>query len=254
MAADLDLGKQVGPLPLGAWIAVVAGGLGLAWYVNRNSGGGGGSGADSGTVDPGSAETGVGGGQMIYEPPQTSTVSPDTYDTNDAWGRAAVVWLISEGVNPLKAQTAITKYLGEQSMTAEEQALVTRALGKLGPPPSMPNPAPVGGSDGSGQTGGGGGTTTPPPPSATLTAPKNLRTWGHGPTKLTVPLQWDAVPGATSYRVYRSGVSFNIGASVDTKFTVGGLLPGKSYTFHVRAMKGSKLGPSSASKTFKTKK
>jgi hypothetical protein len=35
--SSLDLSKQVGPLPLGAWLAVVAGGLGIAWYTRRNT-------------------------------------------------------------------------------------------------------------------------------------------------------------------------------------------------------------------------
>lgn len=246
--ADFDLGKQIGPLPLGAWIGVVAGGLGLAWYVNRNSGASTSAPIEETSGTGLAAETGVGTGgqQFIYDPPQTG--SQASYTTNDEWGRAAILYLISQGKNPATATTAVTKYLAEQTISAEQMAMISSAIGSLGPPPTLIN-TPV--DTGTGNTGGntGGGTST-----VTLTAPKNLRTWGKGPSVLTVPLQWDAVAGASSYRVYRSGVAFNIGHSIDTKITIGGLRPGTSYTFHVRALDSKgKLGPSSASKTFKTK-
>lgn len=251
MASGLDLGKQVGPLPLGAWIGVVAGGLGIAWYINRNAGKGSASPPAEEALTVG-AEPGVGtgGGQFIYDPPQTGPSTPTGYETNDQWARAAILYLLSEGKNPNTATLAVSRYIAEQALNAEESALIGLAITKLGPPPFLPvNPPdpPVVNPP-----------VTPPvtpPASVTLTAPGNLRTWGNGPSVLTVPLQWDKVTGAAYYRVYRKGVAFNIGASTDTKTTIGGLKPGTSYTFHIRAIdsKGT-LGPSSASKTFKTKK
>jgi hypothetical protein len=249
VASGLDLGKQIGPLPLGAWIGVVAGGLGLAWYVNRNSGS-----ATSNPIEESTgiaAETGVGTGgqQFIYDPPQGGPASPTVYETNEQWGRAAILHLLSEGKDPGTSTLAVSRYLGEYSLTADQQALVSLAIAKLGPPPQLPsNPPDLPGTTPT-------PTPTPTPTTPALTAPKNLRTWGKGPSRLTVPLQWDPVPGAVSYRLYRKGVAFNVGHSIDTKATVGGLRPNTSYTFHVRALdKTGKLGPSSTSKTYKTKK
>ena len=36
MATKIDFGKQIGPLPLGAWIVVVGGGLGIAVWNRKN--------------------------------------------------------------------------------------------------------------------------------------------------------------------------------------------------------------------------
>lgn len=249
MAGEMDLGKKVGPLPLGVWIAVVGGGLALAFFVNRRT-------ANTLPLLPDS-DVGTGGsasqGGFTYDPPSSGggggSAAPSTYDTNDAWGRAAILYLLSEGKDPGKVTLAVSRYLGEQPLTAEYQAMVSLAIAKLGPPPQLPVNAPDLPNDGT--------PATPPPPAPvepTLTAPKNLRTWGNGPSVLTVPLQWDKVPGAAYYRVYRKGVAFNIGASTDTKTTIGGLMPKTSYTFHVRAVdsKGN-LGPASEPRTFKTK-
>jgi chitodextrinase len=72
---------------------------------------------------------------------------------------------------------------------------------------------------------------------------------------MTVPLKWNKVTGADYYRVYRHGISGNIGSSEDTQITIGGLKPNTSYTFTVRAVgDDGKLGPASSSKTVKTKK
>lgn len=249
MPSGLDLGKQVGPLPLGAWIGVVAGGLGIAWYVNKNAGGGSTTPQEEAPILGAEPGVGTGGGQFIYDPPQTGPSTSSGYETNDQWARAAILFLLSEGKNPNTATLAISRYIAEQPLNAEENALVGLAIGKLGPPPFLPvnppdqpppttNPPP----------------TNPPPATPALTAPANLRTWGNGPSVLTVPLKWDKVTGAAYYRVYRKGVAFNIGASTDTQTQIGGLRPATSYTFHVRAVdKNGKLGPSSASKTFKTK-
>lgn len=250
MGSGLDLGKQIGPLPMGAWIGVVAGGLGIAWYVNKNAGSSPAPQSGDGLTDPGS---GAGGGQFLDSPPQTNPPAASGYETNDQWARAAILFLLSEGKNPNTATLAISRYIAEQPLNNEENALVGLAIGKLGPPPFLPiNPPDQPPSTTPPPT------TIPPPPSTTppaaLTAPGNLRTWGNGPSALTVPLKWDKVNKAAYYRVYRKGVAFNVGASTDTQTTIGGLRPGTSYTFHVRAVSAAgKLGPSSTSKTFKTK-
>jgi len=246
VASGLDLGKQVGPLPLGAWLAVVAGGLGIAYYINKNAGKGGGTQIEEptqGVLEPG---VGTGGQQFIYDPPQTGTPTPSGFETNDQWARAAILYLLSEGKDPNKSTLALSKYIGEQALTNEEQALVGLAIAKLGPPPFLPvNPPNPPTTDPP--------TTNPPtnpPPVAPLTAPTGLKEWGSGPFAHVVALQWNPVPGASYYRVYREGVAYNVGSSEDTKIQVGGLTKGKVYRWRVRAMRVKpgvdEMGPPSA--------
>ncbi len=61
---QLDLGKQIGPLPLGAWIVVVGGGLGIALYTRR-------MGQSSEPVIDTSPDPGVGEGGFQPTPPGT---------------------------------------------------------------------------------------------------------------------------------------------------------------------------------------
>jgi len=140
--AGMDLGKQIGPLPLGAWIAVVAGGLGIAlWSRNQGS-------ADepeivedtSGTPGVG---TGVNGSWVDVSPPSSGSGSGTgiTYDSNEAWGQAAINYLIAQGYSPGLANSAITKGLaggsdiGGVKMSVQEWTLWNLALAKFGAPP-----------------------------------------------------------------------------------------------------------------------
>src|SRR5690242_7170017 len=105
--AGMDLGKQVGPLPLGAWIAVVGGGLGLAWYTSKKP-----SAADvaAETVDE-SGGTGEGPG-LTYVPVQGTDTSDTGKPTdNDEWGRQAIDGLIALGYPAGIVNSAITKGL-----------------------------------------------------------------------------------------------------------------------------------------------
>lgn len=241
-----DLGKKVGPLPLGVWIAVLLGGLGLAYFINKRQGGGSTPIEERLATEPG---VGVGGGQQFENsPPVITDPTPKGYETNDQWARAAILYLLSEGKDPNESTLALSRYISEQPLTSAQQALVGLAINKLGPPPFLPINPPNNPTT----------PTTPTPTTPTepaLTAVTGLKTWGKGPSVLTVPLEWNKVNGAAYYRVYRKGVAFNVGASSDTRTTIGGLKPGTSYTFHVRAVNAKgKLGPPSSSLTVKTKK
>ena len=166
--AGMDLGKQVGPLPLGAWVAVVAGGLGIAlWTRNKDSG------APT-VVEDTSGDSGVGTGPSwtAVPPPSTApdTGSSPTYETNEAWGTAAINWLIAQGYNAGLASSAITKGLmgGQDSngtkMSIQEWTLWTLALTKFGSPPYPVNvPPPTTGVPGPGGGGNPPPTTNPPP-------------------------------------------------------------------------------------------
>lgn len=169
--ADMDLGKQIGPLPLGAWIAVVAGGLGIAlWSRNRDSG-------EVEIVEDTSGDPGVGEGPgtpgfiPINPPNQTPGDNvTENYNTNEEWGRAAIEYLIAQGHPAAIANSAITKALagGEingAKMSAQEWSLWSIALKKLGPPPTPVNVPPP-------TTGVPGPVIPPPPPPIKKPVPK----------------------------------------------------------------------------------
>lgn len=141
--AGMDLGKQVGPLPLGAWVAVVAGGLGIALWSRRNQD------ADPVPVEDTGGVEGVGeGGSWVAVPPPSGSPGAPTYETNEAWGQAAINWLIAQGYPPGLASSAITKALGGgqdvdgNKMSIQEWSLWALALAKFGSPPYPVNVSP----------------------------------------------------------------------------------------------------------------
>lgn len=138
MSSSIDFGKQVGPLPLGAWVVVVAGGLGIAvWNRNKN---------DSAPVPvedtSGDSGVGVGGsGQWVDVNPPEDTSGDVTYETNEQWGAAAINWLIAQGYQPGIANSAINKGLNGgtdidgNKMSIQEWSLWSLALMHFGSPP-----------------------------------------------------------------------------------------------------------------------
>lgn len=132
MATGIDFGKQYGPLPLGAWVIVVAGGLGIAYYTRR-------AGTGPVVVEDTSGDPGVGEGPgwVAVPPPTTGPVVPDARpQTNDEWGFQAINWLIAQGYPPVMADSAIRKYLEAKALSPQEQALLQAALRHLGAPPT----------------------------------------------------------------------------------------------------------------------
>ncbi len=144
--AGPDFGKMVGPLPLGAWVAVIGGGLGIALYTRNQSSGGPEIVEDTSGV-PGVGMGGSGMGWVDVSPPANSGTPAIT--NNEEWARAAVNWLIASGYDPAVSDSAIRKYMAVERLDVREFALVTLALGKLGappillPPPTMATPSIV---------------------------------------------------------------------------------------------------------------
>lgn len=137
----LDLGKQVGPMPLGAWIAVIGAGLGIAYYTR---GGGGGDlvgseddalAGDETFVEDTSGDPGVGEGGFVFTPPPVVTGSPPPPVDNDEWGQRAIAGLITANYDPGWANAAITRALAQQSLSAREWTIWREALRRYGPPP-----------------------------------------------------------------------------------------------------------------------
>lgn len=127
----LDLGKQIGPLPAGAWIAVIGTGIGIAVWA-RGSGSG-----DAAPVDEsGGVGTGVDGQWVDVSPPEDLPPDDAPPMDNEEWGRRAINWLIHQKYDAALSQSAITKALtGEKRMGIREYALWRRALQHFGAPP-----------------------------------------------------------------------------------------------------------------------
>jgi hypothetical protein len=137
MSTGLDLGKQVGPLPVGGWVAVVGGGLAIAYFVNK------GQARQDAQIEP-LTEAGVGTGLVpagaIIQPFQPSDDEPED---NPAWGRKVLNWLIGSGSDPATADNAVRKYLSGENLTVQENALINLALVKFGSPPGTLPPVTV---------------------------------------------------------------------------------------------------------------
>lgn len=149
----LDLGKQVGPLPLGAWVVVVGGGLYLAYTANRTS-----ASTDPELVDDTSTTPGVGEGPgwVAVPPPTDAPPGAAPITTNEEWGQRAIDYLIANNYPPDVAYSAITKALeggqGQFKMSVKEYAMWRAALRALGTPPipifvppptTIPTPTPA---------------------------------------------------------------------------------------------------------------
>lgn len=171
---SLDLGKMIGPLPLGAWVATVGGGLAFMLYQRNQSP----AVAEEAPVEyeDVSGVPGVGTGEVggwIPTSPANGGM-PNSVDTapadNEQWARVAINHLIASNYNPGLADFAIRKYIGGDSLSASEFALVTVALAKLGSPP-IPLPPPLFAAPGipTSKPSTGTGQTTKP---TTVTKPK----------------------------------------------------------------------------------
>ncbi|WP_346011819.1 glycosyl hydrolase family 18 protein [Streptomyces sp. SID3343] len=87
----------------------------------------------------------------------------------------------------------------------------------------------------------GGGTQIPGTPTGLAAG---------APTSSSVPLSWNAVPGATGYNVYRNGVFAQ--AATGTSATVTGLTASTAYSFQVSATNSAGESPKSATVTATT--
>lgn len=128
----IDLGKQVGPLPLGAWIVVVGAGLGIAYYTRRT--------ATPVVVEDTSGVPGVGtgevGGWVGTQPAGgTGQYTPPTITTNEEWARAAINWLLAHNYPANAADSAIRKYMSGVQPSVQEYAMIAAVLVALGSPP-----------------------------------------------------------------------------------------------------------------------
>lgn len=202
---------------------------------------------DAEMVDPGMEDPGV-------LPPVAGAVRPDngygipddsnsgsgsygfTGKTDSQWTQYVTGQLTaSESWTYTQIVAALGKYLKSKALTAEEQTIVQAAIAVGGYPPEHPSLPIVPGGN-----------------TKITVAPTGLK----APTVTTtsVTLTFNPVPGAQSYRAYRSGASSNVGASETTQIMVSGLQPNTEYSFTVAADNiGDVPGPKSAPIKVRTK-
>jgi hypothetical protein len=169
-----DMGKKVGPLPMGAWIAVVAGGLALGYYINKKNS------ANQQPTAEQLTESGVGTGGGTFlpiSPPSDNPVESEP-DTNQSWTQKAINWLIAQNMDSIVGASAVNKYINGQSLTAQESAMVAMVLAHFGAPPE--------------------GVSAPPDTGVPAT-PGNLQLLGT--VGGSVMLSWSPVSGATGYEI-----------------------------------------------------
>src|SRR3954454_22038915 len=106
----LDLGKQIGPLPMGAWVAVVGGGLGIAYVSSRNN-----RNSEPILVNDTSGNVGVGNAHFGAWTPTdggslTGPIAETTITSNTQWGNQAFTFLVSMGNDAAVADKAVRDY------------------------------------------------------------------------------------------------------------------------------------------------
>lgn len=182
------LGKQAGPLPVGAWIVVVGGGLGIAWWARKNSSSTPATVDTSGTVDS-SVGTGPGGWTQVLPTAATATPNVGVPTTNDQWAALALTWASTNTNYSLSDVTnAISKYLAGEQRTVAEETILNSIFRQVGAPP-FPGPAatlpvtPV-------------TPTTPgtlPPPASNYVGPAKKKSWKTDNIAFPKVANWEAV-------------------------------------------------------------
>src|SRR4051794_7435197 len=147
MAGMPDFGKQVGPMPLGAWVAVVGGSFAYMMYSRNKTAK---SEPVATSLDATSADSlasvGAGGMGAGYVPTynggtDTPASSTAAITSNTQWGQAAFAWLAGQGLDGSSVDIAIRDYLQGNPLNVQENSLITQALAKFGmTPEALPNP------------------------------------------------------------------------------------------------------------------
>ncbi|WP_256961846.1 carbohydrate binding domain-containing protein, partial [Streptomyces sp. NRRL B-24572] len=154
---------------------------------------------------------------------QTVTVKPNSTYTLSGWVRGSYVYLGASGTGTTDVSTWTASAPDWQKLSttfttgASTTSVTIHTHGWYGTPAYQADDLSLYGP-------GGDPVQTPATPTG-LTA--------GSPTSTSVPLTWSAVPGATSYKVYRGGT---LAATVTgTSYTATGLAPSTSYGFQVSA-------------------
>lgn len=196
------LTKQMGPLPLWVWIAIIGGGLFIAYYLNSRNGGSSSSGSST-TPETQTDEFGnpilaggVGAGGMPAgyvdnsQPPSTTIVQPT--DNQQWFTQYALPAAIGLGYNPVSATTALQLFINGGTLTEDQTTLVTRVISSL-TARGINMPDPPGGDVATSPKGPGGqGSKVVGAPIIALPPTNNGK---------SVKFSWTPVTGAVAYNI-----------------------------------------------------
>lgn len=195
------LGRQVGPLPLGAWIIVVGAGLGISYYTSGGHPFSAITGSSAQASQPSTLDTsgtGANGEWVDVNPP---TTAPGVVPSNNRqWGTEAVQYLIASGYDPALAESTITHALHSGKLSVREWAVWAVALAHMGAPPSLVHPT---------ENVPGHHKPPKPPPKPPGHKPKGHLTWFTVPHNDFMPKQVAAkfhLPWQEIYNANRVGV------------------------------------------------
>lgn len=224
------LTRKLGPLPVWMWGAAA---VVIYLYVKKRNAAAAGGGpfavTPAGTVPTtgGIGSSDMAGGGSGGDTGTSGSTTAGQYATNDAWGRAAVNYLVGLGIDPTTANSAITQFLSSQTLTADQQGDVNLAIQALGAPPTLPQPG-----------------NAPPP----VTTPGGTVYASNPPTGFTstasdyhsVSLVWNKATNANSYTISwtpagAGGSQVSVGGT-DTHAYINGLSPKTTYTFKLQAV------------------
>lgn len=192
------------------------------------------SGTDDELSGTGLIGSNVGGSENVGN---SSNTDNDQIDSNSEWSTEAAERLINSGYDAQSVRSALGEFLTGQKLDSSEAQIVRAAVGAMG---GYPPSGPFSVTEVPGVT-----------DVSKLAAPTGLKVASKDSD--SVSLTWMPVEGAKDYRVYRSGVTENVGHSSDTKVTIGGLEANRSYTFYVAAgLGGGKYGKRSSGVTATT--
>jgi hypothetical protein len=166
---------------------------------------------------------------------------PQQFTSNAAWAQAAEQYMTSvPGADATAIGNALGKYITGQPVTPDMQSLIDQAIAFEGyPPVAGPNGFPPSvntANPGSTGSDGNSGHPTPTPTGTVPATPGNVHVVKVGSDQ--VGLAWNAVPGATSYRI-RATYQGNLagqGFPTSPGGTIHNLTPNHTYTFHVAAV------------------
>lgn len=140
----LDLGKQVGPLPMGAWLAIVGGSLGVALYFRNRANADSVVYANDTSSIPGVGVGGVGAYTPIDGGTGTDTEAPPVgIQSNLQWQQAAFTYLVATGADASFVDKTLRDYLSGLQLDLQGRMLISLALAKLGVPPEILPDAPA---------------------------------------------------------------------------------------------------------------
>lgn len=124
-----------GPLGLSTavWIAIIGGGLLVAWYINKNR-----SNAAPSTT-PVDAYQGVGPYAGMGSPSSSTSVpNAPSITTNEQWLAKAIGWATSQGMTVTSVQPALTSWLSGNKISPDQATIVDQVVKAVGPPPQEP--------------------------------------------------------------------------------------------------------------------